>query len=114
MLILAAARIAACSLATAIVVLSVVPPNLRPETGVPHFLEHFAIYAVTGAAFGLGYDRRPGWLAIWLVIFSGCVEIMQLFSPGRHARLSDFIVDAFSVCLGMVSVERVRQMVRDF
>jgi len=54
--IYAAARIAAWGLATAIIVLSVVPPGLRPETGVPHSLEHFLIYAVTGCAFGLVYS----------------------------------------------------------
>jgi VanZ family protein len=34
------------------------------------------------------------------VIFSGAVEVAQLFVPGRHARLSDFIVDSISICIG--------------
>jgi hypothetical protein len=107
--IFTAARFAAWCLATAIIVLSVVPPSLRPETGSPHFLEHSAIFAFTGGAFGLGYGRRLGSLAILLVTFSGCVEIMQLFVPGRHARLSDFIVDTIAMCAGLISVSLVRQ-----
>lgn len=106
-----AARIIAWSLAIAIVVLSVVPPGLRPETGVPHDLEHFLIFWATGLAFGLGYDRSRGLLVILLVFFSGVVEVMQLFVPGRHARLSDFIVDAVAMCLGVATallVERTR------
>ena len=108
--ILKVARIAAWSLATAITVLSVVPPDLRPETIAPHDLEHFAIYLATGLAFGLGYDRRRGQLAILLVIFSGSVEIAQLFIPGRHARLSDFIVDALAVCCGVMTVSLVSRI----
>jgi lipoprotein signal peptidase len=95
------ARIAAWVLAAIIVILSLVPPVFRPETGVLHNLEHFAIYAVAGLAFGVGYNRSRGILAVLLVIFSGCVEIAQLFVPGRHARLSDFAVDAIAMCAGV-------------
>ena len=92
-------RIAAWALAAAIVILSLVPPTLRPETGAPHSLEHFTIFAATGFAFGLGYKRRHHLLAILLVIFSSAIEIAQLFVPGRHARLGDFIIDALAACI---------------
>jgi hypothetical protein len=52
------ARIAAWLLTAAIVILSLVPPSLRPETGAPHSVEHFTIYAAAGFAFGLGYKHR--------------------------------------------------------
>lgn len=104
MISLKAVRIGAWCLAVTIVILSVVPPRLRPETAAPHNFEHFTIYLVTGFAFGLGYDRKRALLAILLVIFAGCVELMQLFVPGRHARLSDFIVDALAICLGSIAV----------
>jgi VanZ family protein len=105
--ILTAARIIAWSLATAIVVLSVVPSGLRPETGAPHRLEHFVIYSATGLAFGLGYRGKLSLLAPLLVVFSGLVEIIQLLVPGRHARLSDFVIDVAAVCLGLSTVSRV-------
>jgi VanZ family protein len=50
-------------------------------------------------AFGLGYKRRHDLLAILLVVFSGAIEIAQLFVPGRHARLGDFIIDAVAACM---------------
>lgn len=90
-------RITAWSLAATIVVLSLVPSELRPETGVRHNLEHFFAFAATGAAFGLGYEARSGVREIRLIIFAGTVEIAQLFVSGRHARLSDFIVDALAI-----------------
>jgi VanZ family protein len=108
--ILPLARIVAWSLATAIVTLSMIPADLRPDTGVPHYLEHFLIYAAAGMAFGLGYDLKSGLTAILLLIFTGAVEIAQLFVPGRHARLSDFIVDAFAVCTGLMLSSLTRRI----
>jgi VanZ family protein len=101
-LLVTVARIAAWMLATVIVVLSIVPARLRPETELPHALEHFAIFVVTGLAFGIGYERRLGELALWLVGFDGAVEIAQLFASGRHARFSDFIVDAAATTIGVM------------
>ena len=95
------ARIAAWLLIVAITVLSLVPPRLRPETGVPHNLEHFAIFAAAGLAFGFGYSRRPTSVAIALLIFAVGIELAQTLVPGRHARLSDLIVDAFAMCVSV-------------
>lgn len=94
------ARVLAWSLAVAILVLSVVPPALRPETALPHSLEHFAIFCATGMAFGLAYSRRYLLLLPLLVIFAGSIEILQLMVHGRHARLSDFVVDALAASVG--------------
>jgi VanZ family protein len=98
---LSAVRFTAWLLASAILVLSLVPPWLRPETGAPHDLEHFAIFAATGLAFGLGYSRRFSVVAV--VVFAGAIEIAQIAVPGRHARLSDFVVDALAVCVGLLT-----------
>lgn len=86
-----------------IVVLSVVPATLRPETSLPHGLEHFAIFWATGVAFAAGYSLTPLVVTL-LIIFSGAVEFLQLFIPGRHARLSDFIVDALASVIGLTTV----------
>jgi VanZ family protein len=108
--LLQAARIAAWSLAIAIVVLSVIPPDLRPETAVPHNFEHFLIYSAAGLAFALGYECKPGLLAALLLIFTGSVEFAQLFVPGPHARLSDFIIDAAAAWAGLVGVTLYRRL----
>lgn len=97
-----AARITAWFLAAVITVLSLVPPWLRPETGAPHDLEHFAIFFATGLAFGSGYSRRPLVTTIALVVFAAMIEVAQTFVPGRHARLSDFVVDALALCVSVV------------
>jgi VanZ family protein len=98
--IITVVRIAAWLLTIAIIVLSLVPPSLRPETAVPHNFEHFSIFFATGVAFGVGYSRRVYLVTIMLVIFAGAIELAQIVVPGRHARLSDFIVDALAACVG--------------
>ena len=86
----------------AIVAISIVPPTLRPETVLPHDLVHAAIYFLAGCAFGLS---RPYDFVAWLVgliAFTLVVEVTQLWIPGRHARVSDFLVDAFAISMGLV------------
>jgi VanZ family protein len=104
------ARIAAWSIAAGIAVLSVAPAALRPETGAPNKLEHFLIYFAAGFAFGLGYRFARALLAILSVMFCGCIEVLQLFVPGRHARLSDFIVDALAMCVGLMTTSLMRNI----
>jgi VanZ family protein len=94
-------QVAAWLLAIAIVVLSVVPPSHRPITDTSHNVEHFAIFWATGLAFGSGYPGRPFVLAIALTISCGAIEIAQQWVPGRHARVSDFIVDAAAGLIGL-------------
>jgi VanZ family protein len=86
-----------------------VPPGLRPETPVPHSLEHSAIFFATGAAFAGGYNLSRSQLAIFLVIFSGAVEIAQLFVAGRHARMADLIVDTVASLGGLMFISLIKK-----
>jgi VanZ family protein len=92
-------RVSAWLLVLAITVLTLIPPSYRPTTEAPHSVEHLAIFLATGLAFGVGYSSRP--LAIGLPLFCGVIEIAQLWVPGRHARLGDFIVDAGASFVGL-------------
>jgi hypothetical protein len=98
--IIVAFRIAGWLLAFAIIVLSMVPPFYRPTMAAPHDVEHLAIFATSGLPFGLAYRFRHLWQGIGLTAFAGAVEIAQIWDPGRHARIGDFIVDAISACFG--------------
>jgi hypothetical protein len=99
---LAAVRFVARTLAAAIVLLSIVPPAFRPETMFPHAFEHAGIFLVTGSAFAVAYDQSKGLLTSSMVTFSAAVEVLQLFVPGRHARVSDFVVDTVAICCGLI------------
>ena len=78
--------------------LSLVAPLVRPVTILPHDLEHVAIFAIAGFLAGLGYPGRPLRTLAAFVIFAGAIELAQIPVPGRHARLSDFVIDALAAC----------------
>jgi VanZ family protein len=40
-------------------------------------------------------------VAVIAVMMIGTLELLQLWMPGRHARLEDFIVDALTACVGL-------------
>jgi VanZ family protein len=85
----------------AIVVLTMVPPGLRPITIVPHKIEHAGIFLVAGLSFGIAYLGRECLLSIGAFVFCAAIELAQLYVPGRHARLTDFIVDAIAAVIGV-------------
>jgi VanZ family protein len=84
-----------------IVVLTIVPPNLRPTTEAPHDVEHAAAFLITGVLFGLAYPGRERISVIGAVAFCAVIEISQLYVPGRHARRIDFVVDAVAAVFGV-------------
>src|SRR5262249_40798456 len=99
-------------LVAAITALTLVPPSLRPVSSLPHAVEHFFVFFAMGAALALAYPRRVYALAGAGVLFTALLELLQTLRPGRHASLSDFLVDAAAVCAGIALaalVERTRK-----
>jgi VanZ family protein len=82
--------------------LSLVAPSLRPVTFLPHNAEHVAIFTLAGLAMGLGYPNRTTQHMAGLTLFAAAVELAQFYAPGRHPRISDFVVDALAACAGVV------------
>jgi VanZ family protein len=106
-------RVVAWLLAGAIVVLSLVPASYRPITEAPHNVEHLAIFLTAGLAFGLGYPSRRLLQGLALIVFAGAIEVAQLWDPGRHARLGDFVVDALGACAGTILAWLCLRLMRD-
>ena len=94
-------RIAAWLLLLAIAAFSVISPYYRVTTFVPHDIEHFAVFALVGVAFGLAYPARYLANGAALLAFTGGIELGQLWAPGRHARFSDFAVNALGLAVGL-------------
>jgi VanZ family protein len=106
-------QILAWVLICGIACLSIVPPDDRVVTDFPRPFEHLSIFLLAGAAFRLGYPDRYPLQAIALVLFAAAVELVQLWVPGRHARLSDFVAGVVGLSLGTglayVSTRMARQ-----
>jgi VanZ family protein len=75
-------------------------------------MEHAGIFLFDGVAFGISYFSYEWLLGIWAVIFCAGVELAQLMIPGRHARVSDFFVDAIAVCIGIFAGSMLSRMRR--
>src|SRR5262249_4122474 len=58
MFIILIPRILAWMLTAAIIILTLAAPRLRPETALPHVIEHAGIFLITGCAFAIGYPKR--------------------------------------------------------
>jgi VanZ family protein len=68
------------------------PLNERPELAsldlFTHF-DHYIAYAVIGGAFALAYPRQT--FIVCIIVFGSAVllELAQMLTPDRHARISD-------------------------
>ena len=95
-------KASAWTLLITIVILSLVPAQDRPMMmGLPRLVEHFSIFFATGLVFGVGYPQRRLFQSVALLAFTAAIELAQLLVPGRHARLSDFLIDSWGVTVGL-------------
>jgi VanZ family protein len=48
------------------------------------------------------------------LLFAGALEFAQIFAPGRYARFSDFLVDAFAACVGVALTALVSEFANTY
>ena len=98
------AHIAGWAGIAAITILSLVPGSDRPHSGFPGQVEHFAAYACTGLALSLAYLGLWERLAFWLGLAaaSGVFEILQIWIPGRGAKIQDALASTIGLTAGLV------------
>jgi VanZ family protein len=97
-------RLIAWGLAAAVTFATLGPPRYRPHADVGQNGEHALAFVLIGLAFGLAYRRNRLITALAAVVTIGALEVLQFWAPGRHARLSDFVVDALAACAGLTVV----------
>ena len=96
-------RLIAWGLAAAVTFATLGPPRYRPHADLGQNGEHALAFVLVGLAFGLAYRRNRLTTTLIAVAMTGAIELLQFWAPGRHARLSDFIVDALAACAGLVA-----------
>ncbi len=94
-------RLFAWLLAAAVTFATLGPPRFRPHSAFGQDAEHALAFVLIGLAFGLAYSRNRLLTSVAVVVMTAILEILQLWAPGRHARLEDFAVDALAACIGL-------------
>jgi len=74
-----------------IAMLSLVPGSERPHVLATGLLEHFVAYAGAAALLAAGYTakRQLIGISVLLPVYAACLEILQIFIPGRSAQMID-------------------------
>jgi VanZ family protein len=96
-----------------VLVLSLSPPRYRMVTGAPRELEHFATFALVGLMLSLAYPEKRLQLLAFGAAAIAAIELVQMLVPGRHAYLSDFLLNVLGFCVGMAgALTLVRMSIR--
>ena len=92
------------ALVGAVGVVSLMPQEALPETGVSDKLEHFAAYAVLGLVGFLAFFRNARQVLFSLMIYGATLEVLQGFVPGRQPSVADALANASGVVLAYCSI----------
>jgi VanZ family protein len=108
-------RLAAVAVVLAICVLSLVPGDYRPHTGLPSQLEHVAAYVVAASALFLAFSDRlsPLRIVLLLTAYGALLELCQLGIPGRSVRVVDVGADFFGALLGVMMITFIERSIRN-
>jgi VanZ family protein len=86
-----------------IVVLSLLPAQTRPHTGVGGEYEHWIAYALVGGAFAAGYlaTRARLFAGLALTTSAAVLELLQNFVPGRTPEFAGFLASSLGAWFGI-------------
>src|SRR3954468_14323699 len=105
-------RITAWLLVVAVTFATLGPPQYRPHSPLGQDAEHALAFVLVGLAFGAAYPRGRRLTTGFAVVLIGVLELLQLWMPGRHARLQDFVVDALAACAGIAAAAGIQWVMR--
>ena len=85
--------------------LSLIPQSMEMRTPAPPGLEHAIAYGVTAGLLIRAYPVQPVWLILGsLSAYSGLMELLQSFSPGRHPGLDGLLWSTAGAIFGSLLV----------
>jgi len=95
-------RAAAWGCLAVLCLLSWLPGDEMVRTGLGGHIEHAIAYMGATAIIAFAYAGRFGaaMVVTALVLYAGLMEAGQVFAPGRHAAIWDFLASASGVGLG--------------
>jgi VanZ family protein len=96
-----------------LVIVTIVPADERPVSGLKHDWEHFIAFGLAGLMFGLAYTGHFRVLCLSAVVFTLALELSQIPLATRHARAEDFVVDAVGACLGIIVAQAFQKLMKN-
>lgn len=85
-----------------VVVLSVIPQDAMPQTGIWDKANHVAAYTALAVAGGIGFRGRRSLMlvAACLFLLGAGLEVVQSFLPDRNASVYDLFANVIGIALG--------------
>lgn len=92
---------------------ALLPANVVIRSELPGKLEHFVAYSGTAVMCGFAFSKTPDLIRrfLLLILWAGALEAAQMFSPGRHAAVSDFGVSTLGTICGAATWWLVKRAV---
>jgi hypothetical protein len=94
-------QIAAWSALAAIVTVTVSPIQMRPGDILSVDLDRALAFGLLAAILMIAYPRHATGVGVLVVAGAGAIELLQLLSPSRHARIDDALIKAAGAAGGM-------------
>ena len=86
-----------------ILVVTISPIGLRPDTVTTVNTDRASAYVLLGLAFALAYPKQWKLVAVLLIVGAVGIEYLQYFSPTRHPRLHDAGIKAMGAAVGLLA-----------
>jgi VanZ family protein len=99
-----ALRVIAWACVIGLAVASWTPGQEMVRTGFNTRLEHLVAYLITGIAVISAYPGRTWTIAAILCAYADVLELGQLYIPGRHAALFDWLASSSGVLFACLTV----------
>jgi VanZ family protein len=95
----------------AILVLSWLPGESRPSTGLSNLIEHFCAYAITAWTTMLAFvpPRTIRAVLMGMILLAATAELGQNFVPGREPRVIDFLAGATAAAAAICALALLRR-----
>jgi len=96
-------RIAFVGCIVALAILSWLPAgDMTRTTMLDAHAEHVIAYLGTTIVVGFAFQKRPrpDIQCLLLVLYAAVLEVGQVYAPGRHASIGDFMFSAAGVVIG--------------
>ena len=86
----------------AVIALSVIPQEAKPDTGMSGKLNHIAAYAALALVGGIAFKRqRPLFMmVVGLLLLGAGLELVQALLPSRFASGYDVLANMVGIALG--------------